>query len=659
MIKTAVYGGSFQDNLTSSAMGTAASIGGAIGAGKIGDQGLPEGGLEKILLHAGLGGLLSKAMGGDFRTGAIAGGANELLVGLLGDQLLPENLVKGSPEYIRAEANLMALSQIAGVLGAVASGGDSAIASSVAANATQYNFLGNHSQAVRDRARNEYEETGSLDAARKLSTLEGADHRSDDLLAKFHNDPTSLSAAETSELKAYLQVYAYETQLKYGPEVAASSVKMLIENGPVPIRDYPFAGTTEAKIAYADALRAVDGVSVLNPFWSREQTANEMVYRDAQGYLRISNEQQGLANIGTPAIYALSGPLGSAIRIAAAANGVLQAGYGGKQVIDGDTWNGLGNIVVGALGAASVKFPGGVTGVASNELKGVVASELRGPCCFAAGTMVATPSGDRAIDTLKVGEIVWSKPEHGGEPFAAAILATHVRTDQPIYRLKLESIRKDGAAEGETLLVTPSHPFYVPAQHDFVPAINLKPGDLLQSLGDGASENVSTRVQSLELFQPVGKTFNLTVDIGHTFYVGKLKTWVHNTGPCKLPQITLNRQNGIEFERQVISAFDDMGGVKNTSLVTVELANGAKVTTIPDMWGKNVGGMLEIKNVLNLSMSNQLRAQVKVALDTSQPLNIVVSSRTNGISREVMRQVESTGGEVYRYNPVTRELTRF
>lgn len=72
-------------------------------------------------------------------------------------------------------------------------------------------------------------------------------------------------------------------------------------------------------------------------------------------------------------------------------------------------------------GAASVKFPGGVTGVASNELKGVVASELRGPCCFAAGTMVATPSGDRAIDTLKVGEIVWSKPEHGGEPFAAAI----------------------------------------------------------------------------------------------------------------------------------------------------------------------------------------------------------------------------------------------
>ncbi|MEY9335443.1 filamentous hemagglutinin [Pseudomonas protegens] len=141
LIKTAVYGGSFKDNLASAAAGTAASIGGAYGAGKIGDLGLTEGGLAKIALHAGLGGLLSEAMGGDFRTGAIAGGANELLVGVLGDKLLPDNLIPGSPEYIQAQANLMALSQIVGVLGASASGGDMSIASAVAANGTQYNYL--------------------------------------------------------------------------------------------------------------------------------------------------------------------------------------------------------------------------------------------------------------------------------------------------------------------------------------------------------------------------------------------------------------------------------------------------------------------------------------------------------------------------------------
>jgi filamentous hemagglutinin len=141
VIKTVVYGGSFQDNLASSAAGTLASIGGAMGAGAIGDLPLADGSLEKILLHAGLGGLLSKAMGGDFRTGAIAGGANEFLVGLLGDRLLPENYVPGTPEYIQAQANLLAVSQIVGVLGAAASGGDVGTAATVAANGTLYNYL--------------------------------------------------------------------------------------------------------------------------------------------------------------------------------------------------------------------------------------------------------------------------------------------------------------------------------------------------------------------------------------------------------------------------------------------------------------------------------------------------------------------------------------
>ncbi|UFH49558.1 hypothetical protein [Pseudomonas sp. KNUC1026] len=85
------------------------------------------------------------------------------------------------------------------------------------------------------------------------------------------------------------------------------------------------------------------------------------------------------------------------------------------------------------------------------------------------------------------------------------------------------------------MLVTPSHPFYVPANRDFIPVIDLKPGDLLQSLSDGDSENMSSEVESLELYLPRGKTYNLMVDVGHTFYVGELKTWVHNTGPCDLP----------------------------------------------------------------------------------------------------------------------------
>lgn len=73
----------------------------------------------------------------------------------------------------------------------------------------------------------------------------------------------------------------------------------------------------------------------------------------------------------------------------------------------------------------------------------------------------------------------------------------------------------------------------------------------------------------------------------------------------------------------------------------------------------SVGGMLEVKNVQNLSMSNQLRAQIKQATDTGQPLNLVVSPRTTNVSNELARQVRLTGGDIYRYNPATGELTRF
>ncbi|WP_413793943.1 MULTISPECIES: two-partner secretion domain-containing protein [unclassified Pseudomonas] len=197
----------------------------------------------------------------------------------------------------------------------------------------------------------------------------------------------------------------------------------------------------------------------------------------------------------------------------------------------------------------------------------------KGPCCFAAGTMVSTPQGDRAIETLNVGDVVWSKPEKGGKPFAAAILATHQRSDQPIYRLKLKSVRHDGAVQGETLLVTPSHPFYVPAKRDFIPVIDLKPGDLLQSLADGETEDTSSEVESLELYAPVGKTYNLTVDIGHTFYVGELKTWVHNTGPCDLPE----RVGGIDGSIEIAGTATTGGtSVGKGSADNTLLINGRK-----------------------------------------------------------------------------------
>ncbi|MDI3275918.1 colicin D domain-containing protein, partial [Pseudomonas sp. AL03] len=271
--------------------------------------------------------------------------------------LLPSNLVPGSAEYNQAQANLLALSQIVGVLGAAASGGDVGVGAAVAANATQYNFLGDHAEAKRDQAREEFKETNGIGAARQLVELEGADQRSDNLLAKYRLDKSSLSAMELAELNAYVQVYTYDMALKYGEDVARTLANALVQNGPDSVGIYPYAGTTDAKNAFADALRAQAGGLFDQLAWVRPKSENDQIYTDAQGYLRINNEQQGLSNLGNPALYGLTGSLGAGIRIAAAANGVLQAGYGVDQAFNGDLWNAVGNIVVGALGVASVRIP--------------------------------------------------------------------------------------------------------------------------------------------------------------------------------------------------------------------------------------------------------------------------------------------------------------
>ncbi|WP_185019930.1 DUF637 domain-containing protein, partial [Pseudomonas brassicacearum] len=147
--KTAIMGGSLKDNLVESAVGTGISIAGAIGANKIGDATLFENGkLTKVAMHAALGGLMAEAMGGDFRTGALAAGANEAVVDFLADKLLPVGVDRGSVEYQQGVSKLLAASQLIGVLTAAVTGGNASAAAAVAANGTQYNNL-DHPSAER------------------------------------------------------------------------------------------------------------------------------------------------------------------------------------------------------------------------------------------------------------------------------------------------------------------------------------------------------------------------------------------------------------------------------------------------------------------------------------------------------------------------------
>lgn len=72
---------------------------------------LDDGSLQKIAIHAMVRGLLAEASGGDFKTGALAAGANEALVTQL------NTLVQGNQNL------LLMTSQIVGVLAAATQSG--------------------------------------------------------------------------------------------------------------------------------------------------------------------------------------------------------------------------------------------------------------------------------------------------------------------------------------------------------------------------------------------------------------------------------------------------------------------------------------------------------------------------------------------------------
>lgn len=62
-----------------------------------------DGSLQKIMVHAMVGGLLAQVSGGDFSTGALAAGANEALVADL------NKLVQGNPNLLSMSSQLVGL----------------------------------------------------------------------------------------------------------------------------------------------------------------------------------------------------------------------------------------------------------------------------------------------------------------------------------------------------------------------------------------------------------------------------------------------------------------------------------------------------------------------------------------------------------------------
>ncbi len=152
---------------------------------------LQDGSLAKVGLHAVMGGLAAEAAGGDFKTGALAAGVNELLVDSLAQQY------SGMDED-QKKSLLVMNSQVIGVLAAAAQGGDAEALQTgawVAGSATQYNYLG-------------HQELDALEAEARTCSADGT---CEEVKQKFRalsvaNDD-ALGAACSSNPAGCVQIY--------------------------------------------------------------------------------------------------------------------------------------------------------------------------------------------------------------------------------------------------------------------------------------------------------------------------------------------------------------------------------------------------------------------------------------------------------------------
>ncbi|KQV81847.1 hypothetical protein ASD15_31425 [Massilia sp. Root351] len=68
-------------------------------------------------------------------------------------------------------------------------------------------------------------------------------------------------------------------------------------------------------------------------------------------------------------------------------------------------------------------------------------------------------------------------------------------------------------------------------------------------------------------------------------------------------------------------------------------------------------GVTDVKNVVKLSNSDQLRAFAQHASDNGLPFNSIIGPRTESISEPLLDSIRRSGGNVIRYDPLTREFT--
>jgi len=144
----------------------------------------------------------------------------------------------------------------------------------------------------------------------------------------------------------------------------------------------------------------------------------------------------------------------------------------------------------------------------------------RPPCeCFAPGTKVWTLTGRQAIEQIKSGDCVLAQDMQSGELAYKPVLAATVRQPTPRIRVGLG---------GESIVATPSHPFWVIGQ-GWRMTKQLGVGDRVHTPFGGATvESIEKLADDRTLH---GLSYNLIVADFNDYFVGERGILVHDNSP--------------------------------------------------------------------------------------------------------------------------------
>ncbi len=239
------------------------------------------------------------------------------------------------------------------------------------------------------------------------------------------------------------------------------------------------------------------------------KSALEVAARIGVGGLSVAFGGAALGAMrGTYAAGSAAGAMGLA---SAGSDLVLQGGLGVVDAIAGNevkpySWTQTAGAFLG--GAVVGKLAGGL-GAAKTPLRK----------CFAAGTDVETPDGEKDIEDIKAGDTVY---------------AYDFETGRVVERRVLETVSNythywaDVEVAGDVLQATRGHKFWVESAKNWIEAAELKPGMVVR-LRNGSFGSVS-KVWVRALATPE-TTYNLIVEDEHNYFVGDQHVLVYNGYP--------------------------------------------------------------------------------------------------------------------------------